>query len=577
MDIKKKLESKIKDLILDELKEYPSIALMNKGNITIVTNEGLYYSNLDLNDSLLRYIIDKIIVYCFEILIIYKPLYNEKEVDYVQIDNKYIKKLYKNETSKKISNKGYEAINRIETSFKTFDSLYKSNKDKLIMEKKSSKYTLSNFRENVDYPFFSDSFVLNEVPLNYLSKDLNEGKSRKKHYVPSDTKDYIFFLFNQVLKNERSLFVRCEKLISAYKLPKASEIDDLTKNFIYTNSVLPRLDIASVMHFLKILENESKPISEIERDLWRLFLQQVGDMVLFYPARKENYNSLISSETIGSMDLKNEIAEIKKEIVESEKNINRNFEKLNTIYNDYIDEYNKLANSYNKNEKDILITNYILFNSLLHNRFFESLYSSSTFKKILMETDLKRVYNFSSINELDTMILKRDIFNIDFLEMLMLFDIDLNEMEKKQYSFNNQVKSICSSIETLYLNFNLRGSTNYGQYTNDLVYRLIYNLLSRVFYGELNTLLKEILENNCISKKDLIEMYYQTNTSCFESIDNFNLVNYCMKKLTFTLKGNFAKKNSYINNFIISFLLYSNCYNRKFNGNTSIEIKRGEA
>ena len=126
MDIEKALKIKIKEIILDELKEFPSIALMNKGNITIVTNEGLYYSNLDLNDSLLRYIIDKIIVYCLEILIIYKSLYNKKEEDYVPVSdkpikNKYIKKLYKSKQTKKISTEGYEAMLRIETNFEKFD------------------------------------------------------------------------------------------------------------------------------------------------------------------------------------------------------------------------------------------------------------------------------------------------------------------------------------------------------------------------------------------------------------------------------------------------------------------------
>lgn len=582
MDIEKALKIKIKEIILDELKEFPSIALMNKGNITIVTNEGLYYSNLDLNDSLLRYIIDKIIVYCLEILIIYKSLYNKKEEDYVPVSdkpikNKYIKKLYKSKQTKKISTEGYEAMLRIETNFEKFDSLYKSDRKHLTLEISGLKYNLSDFREDVDYPFYSETFVLNEVVLNYLSMNLNKGNLRKKYYAPANAEDYVFFLFDKFLDKQTPLFSRCEEIINSYKLPKANEMDNFSKNFIYVNSVLPRFANSITNDFYKKLEKEANTVSEYEKNLWKIFLQQIGDIVLFYPVHEEDNYSLIGHSTLFNTDLEKEVSEIKKYINDSGKNINRGFSMINKLYNEYIGDYNIILESYNeKSDKEKLVVNYILFNSLLHNRFFKSLKSSTVYNKILMETDLKRVYNFASINELDTMILKRDIFNIDFLKMLMLFDIDLNEMEQKSYIIDKGPKSICSRVDMLYLNFNLRGESTYDQYTNDLVYKLIYKILCRVFCGELNTLLKDILDDASISIKELVELYYDTNTSTFEPVDNhcYN-IDYHMDELDLKPNSDFIKSNSYINDFIISFLLFSNCYNRKFNGNTF--IKRGGA
>lgn len=277
-----------------------------------------------------------------------------------------------------------------------------------------------------------------------------------------------------------------------------------------------------------------------------------------YLSSSDKYSSYLLNNLSKERNIFNLCTNLKKTVLSNDskksKNYPRVFKSIGEKYNKYVKEINILIKNAPSKYDQILLKSQ--FDNFLFNDFFSSL-NSNLFAYLFDDVDLLYMLNIkSNINNLksnDIFKIQNNLFNINFLKMLMLFDINLNDLVNNTAYLGLDV--FRNDIPHYPLSINLGYQTL--KYANDILYYFFDILWS--YYTSVGSILNEIINEEYIvsnSYADHIEKLLKIVYSLLENEPNiYNDFS------TIDLSSISKDKNKYL---LISYLFTSTIHQKAF-------------
>lgn len=216
-----------------------------------------------------------------------------------------------------------------------------------------------------------------------------------------------------------------------------------------------------------------------------------------YLLSSDKYSSYLLNNLSKKRNIFNLCTNLKNTILSNDprksKNYSRVLESVGTNYNKHVKEINKLIKSTPSKYDRLLLKSQ--FNNFLFNDFFSSI-NSNLFAYLFDDVDLLYMLNIKSdINNLksnDIFKIQNNLFNINFLKILMLFDINLNDLVNNTAYlgldvFKNDIPHYPLSINQGY---------EILRYANDILYYFFDILWS--YYTSVGSILNKIINEKYI-------------------------------------------------------------------------------
>lgn len=223
-----------------------------------------------------------------------------------------------------------------------------------------------------------------------------------------------------------------------------------------------------------------------------------------YLLSSDKYSSYLLNNLSKKRNIFNLCTNLKNTILSNDprksKNYSRVLESVGTNYNKHVKEINKLIKSTPSKYDRLLLKSQ--FNNFLFNDFFSSI-NSNLFAYLFDDVDLLYMLNIKSdINNLksnDIFKIQNNLFNINFLKILMLFDINLNDLVNNTAYlgldvFKNDIPHYPLSINQGY---------EILRYANDILYYFFDILWS--YYTSVGSILNKIINEKYITSNSHVD------------------------------------------------------------------------